>query len=129
MANNTKIPAHRAGEVSSKVRVVRRETTPWGGSKGKQALSYYDEEESQGDSQTMALCKRKVPSSQDDSGVDFHHALNAKQSRGEGDLQAKLVVKATSTARSILFNEVRGQDPEFCSNITTPVEVPNPIHV
>ena len=102
MANNLKIPTHRAGEVSSEMRAVRREASPRGGSKGKQALSYYNEAESQGDSQTVVLGRRKVPPSRVDSSVDLRHALNAKQSRGKGDLQAILVAKAVATVRSIL---------------------------
>ena len=40
MANNLKMPRHGAGEVLSEVREVRKKASPWGGSKGKQALSY-----------------------------------------------------------------------------------------
>ncbi|GFZ05025.1 hypothetical protein Acr_17g0005970 [Actinidia rufa] len=95
VASNLKMPAHRVGEVSSKVRAVRREAAPQGGSKGKQALSYYDEAKSPNESQTVALDRHKVPPSRVDSGVDLRHALNAKQGK-EGDLQAKLVMKAAA---------------------------------
>ena len=46
MANNLKMRARMTDEVSSEVRAVRREVTPRGGSKGKQALPYYNEAES-----------------------------------------------------------------------------------
>ncbi|GFS46105.1 hypothetical protein Acr_00g0100220 [Actinidia rufa] len=102
MTNNLKMPAHKASEVSFEVRAIRREASPRGGSKGKQALSYYNEAESQGDSQTVVLGRRKVPPSRVDSSVDLRHALNTKQSRGKGDLQAILVAKAMAAVRSIL---------------------------
>ena len=50
MGNNLKMPTHRASEVPSEMRAVRREATPRGNSKDKKALSYYDEAKSQGDS-------------------------------------------------------------------------------
>ena len=50
MVNNLKMLARRAGEVSFKVRAIRREALPRGGCKSKQALSYYDDVESQGGS-------------------------------------------------------------------------------
>ena len=84
MANNIKMPTHRVDEVSSEVRAVRREASLWGGSKGKQALLYYDVAKNQSDNQTVALGKNKVPSVQVDSGVNLFYALNAKQSREEG---------------------------------------------
>ena len=88
--------------MSSEVRKIKRQVSPLGGSKGKQALSYSYEAKSQGDNQIVALGSRKVPPSQDDSGADLRHALNAKQSQGEGDLREKLVTKVAATTRSIL---------------------------
>ena len=48
IAYNLKIPAHRAVEMSSEVRAIRREASPQGGSKGKQAILYYDKAKSKG---------------------------------------------------------------------------------
>ncbi|GFZ21550.1 hypothetical protein Acr_29g0007120 [Actinidia rufa] len=55
VANNLKMPTRRASELTSKVRAIRRDASPGGGSRSKQALSYYDEAKSQGDGQIMAL--------------------------------------------------------------------------
>ena len=63
MANNLKMSTYRAGEVSSEIKAIRREASPRGGSKGKHAMSYFDEAKIQGDSQTMASTKRRVPPS------------------------------------------------------------------
>ena len=43
VANNFKMPTPRAGEGSSKVRLIQRELLPWDGSKGNHAHSYYIE--------------------------------------------------------------------------------------
>ena len=47
MANSLKTPTHNVGQSSSKVREIKWEATPRDYSKGKQALSHYDEVESQ----------------------------------------------------------------------------------
>ena len=60
MGNNLHMHVHRVGESSSKARVVGREATPWGGSKGKHTQSCYDEANSQSDSKTVALGKRRL---------------------------------------------------------------------
>ena len=46
MDNNLKMPSHKVGEMSSKVNAIRRGASPWGCSKGKQAMLYYDEAKS-----------------------------------------------------------------------------------
>ena len=50
MVNNLKMPAHRVVKSSSEVRAVGQEAAPRGGSKGKRALSHYDEAKNHGDS-------------------------------------------------------------------------------
>ena len=54
MANNLKMPTRRAREMSIKVTTDSQEASPQGGCKSKQALSYYNEVENQGDRQIMA---------------------------------------------------------------------------
>ena len=71
VANNLKMPAHRAGEALSKVTVVRREAAPRGGLKENQGLLYYDETESHGDIQNVASGKHRDPPSRDYSNVDL----------------------------------------------------------
>ncbi|GFS38134.1 hypothetical protein Acr_00g0055930 [Actinidia rufa] len=63
LAKNLKMLTPRAGERSFEVRAVRRKASPWGGSRGKQALSYYDEAESQSGSKTVALGRQRAPPS------------------------------------------------------------------
>ena len=65
VANNLKVLIRRESvkEMSFEVREVIREASPRGGSQGKHAMSYFDAAKIQGDSQTMASTKRRVPPS------------------------------------------------------------------
>ena len=102
VVNNLKMPAHMVGESSSELMEFGREAAPQGSSKGKWALSHYDEVESHGDRRTVASSRHKDTSSQADSNEDLLDSLNSKWSREERDMRKKLVVKVTTAARSII---------------------------
>ena len=89
MDNNLQTHVHRVGESSFEARVVGREATPWGGSKGKWTLSHYDETKSHGNSRIVASGTRKDPPRGDNSGVDLQRTLNAKKGWKEGTPWAK----------------------------------------
>ena len=71
VANNLKVPAHKASEASFKVTTVRWKAAPQGGLKEKQGLLYNDETKSHGDIQNMASRKCRDPPSRADSNVDL----------------------------------------------------------
>ena len=96
VTNNLKLPANRVYEASSEVLVIGRDIIARDDPKGKKVCSRRDEVESHGDNRTEVLVKHKdppSPPSRSISGVDLHHALNAKRNKKEVDLQAKLAAK------------------------------------
>ena len=99
VANTQMKPTPRAGEGPFEVRFKIWEDLPRGDKKGKQVESN-TEVESQSDSRSMASSKHRASPSQIHSCVDLRESLNAKKNR-DGDLWAKLLAKATSTAKNL----------------------------
>ena len=66
----------------------------------KQVAPDNTEVESRSNSRTIISDKRKVPLGRVPSGVDFRETLNAKCSRDEGDLLAKLRARTTLAAKA-----------------------------
>ncbi|GFS33859.1 hypothetical protein Acr_00g0030920 [Actinidia rufa] len=86
---------HRKGQINHSLVAKTARTLPSDSWKqnwqiqGASNPSYYDEAESQSDSNTMASGGRSVPPSRTTSDVDLRHTLNPKRSRGYGDFPSK----------------------------------------
>ncbi|GFS38447.1 hypothetical protein Acr_00g0057480 [Actinidia rufa] len=92
-------PVTKVTEGPFKVRSTQRTDVPRGCSKGKQVAPDNTKAESRSDNRSVVSGKRRVPPGRVPSVVDHCDTLNAKRSRDEGDLRAKLCART-----SIIFH-------------------------